>query len=80
MTVQEMEVKKVKLISMITSLYDDNLIQQLEKILLAAEKDWWNIIDDKERKAIQEGLLDYKKGNLVENDVVLNGARRIIQG
>jgi hypothetical protein len=80
MTVQEMEVKKVKLISMITSLYDDNLIQQLEKILLAAEKDWWNIIDDKERKAIQEGMLDYKNGNLVDNDVVLNGARRIIQG
>lgn len=80
MTVQEMEVKKVKIISMITSLYDDDLIQQLEKILLTAEKDWWNIIDDKERKAIQEGMLDYQKGNLVDNDVVLNGAKNIIQG
>ena len=80
MTVQEMEVKKVKLIGMITSLYDDELIQALEKILVSTEKDWWNAIDDREKKAIQEGMADYKKGKLVANKEVLEGARKLIQG
>ena len=80
MTVQEMEVKKVKLIAIIAKLYDDELIQTLEKILASAEKDWWSAIDDKERKAIQEGMADYKKGRLVVNEEVLEGARKFIQG
>ncbi|MCB1190265.1 MAG: hypothetical protein KDK90_07520 [Leptospiraceae bacterium] len=80
MTIQEMEVKKAKLISMITLLYDDKLILELEKVLQSSQIDWWNIIDEKEKKAIQRGMLDYEQGKLVDNEDVLKGAKKIIQG
>lgn len=80
MTVQEMEIKKVKIISIIASLYDEELLRTLENVLISVQKDWWNVIDDKERKAIQEGMADYKKGKLVANDEVLEGAKKLIRG
>jgi len=71
MTVEEMETKKIKLISMITLLYDSKVIEELEKVLLSKKTDWWSQIDKKEKNAIYEGLQDYKNGKLLSNSEVM---------
>ena len=68
MTIQEMEVKKVKLISQIINLYEDDLLNQIElmisQILVPPPTTEW------EKKEIDIGLEDLKKGNLVSHEEV----------
>jgi hypothetical protein len=79
MNIQELEARKVKLISSISLLYDENVLQELEHIMHSSESDWWDSIDDNERVVVRAGLEDYKKNNLIDNDTVRLGAEKIIQ-
>ena len=78
MNIQELEARKVKLISSISLLYDENVLQELEHIMHSSESDWWDSIDDNEREVVKAGLEDYKKNNLIDNDTVRIGAEKII--
>jgi hypothetical protein len=78
MNIQELEARKVKLISSISLLYDENVLQELEHIMHSSESDWWDSIDDNEREVVRAGLEDYKKNNLIDNDTVRLGAEKII--
>jgi hypothetical protein len=78
MNIQELEARKVKLISSISLLYDENVLQELEHIMHSSESDWWDSIDDNEREVVRAGLEDYKKNNLIDNDTVRIGAEKII--
>ncbi len=68
----EIEQKKVQLISLITQLYDIDIIEDIEALLLNKKKDWWNIISDAEKQAIDKGLEDVQQGRLVTNEQVIN--------
>jgi hypothetical protein len=78
MNIQELEARKVKLISSISLLYDENVLQELEHIMHSSESDWWDSIDNYEREVVKAGLEDYKKNNLIDNDTVRIGAEKII--
>jgi len=78
MNIQELEARKVKLISSISLLYDENVLQELEHIMHSSESDWWDSINDNEREVVRAGLEDYKKNNLIDNDTVRLGAEKII--
>jgi len=78
MNIQELEARKVKLISSISLLYDENVLKELEHIMHSSESDWWDSIDDNEREVVRAGLDDYKKNNLIDNDTVRLGAEKII--
>jgi len=78
MNIQELEARKVKLISSISLLYDENVLQELEHIMQSSESDWWDSIDNYEREVVKAGLEDYKKNNLIDNDTVRIGAEKII--
>ncbi len=68
MTIQEMEVKKVKLISQIVNLYEDDLLNQIElmisQILAPIPISEWA------KKEIDKGLEDIKNGNLISHEEV----------
>ncbi|MBP7280832.1 MAG: hypothetical protein KBA66_04615 [Leptospiraceae bacterium] len=68
MTIQEMEVKKVKLISQIVNLYEDDLLNQIElmisQILAPIPISEW------EKKELDKGLEDIKNGNLISHEEV----------
>jgi hypothetical protein len=78
MNIQELEARKVKLISSISLLYDENILQELEHIMHSSESDWWDSIDDYEREVVRAGFEDFKKNNLIDNDTVRIGAEKII--
>lgn len=64
------ESKKIQLIQMIAQVYNNELLLEIENILLSSKTDWWNSIGASEKKAIQEGLDDYKNGRLLSNEAV----------
>jgi hypothetical protein len=68
----EIEQKKVQLISLITQIYDIDIIEDIEALLLNKKKDWWNMISDAEKQAIDKGLEDVQQGRLVTNEQVIN--------
>ncbi len=65
------ERKKIQLITLITQLYDLELIESIENILMDSKKDWWNLISKDEQQAIDVGLEDVKKGNLISHEDML---------
>jgi len=61
------ESKKIQLIQMISQVYNSELLREIENVILSSKSDWWNIISNSEKKAIEEGLEDYKKGKLLSH-------------
>jgi methionine synthase II (cobalamin-independent) len=66
----DIETKKIQLIQMISPVYNSEILHEIETILLSSKMDWWNIISNSEKKAIEEGLEDYKNGKLLSNEEV----------
>ncbi len=64
------EQRKIKLITMITQLYDLDLLESIEKLLIK-KKDWWQSISEAEQQAIDIGLEDIKNGNLISHQEVM---------
>ena len=65
------EQRKMQLISMITQLYDLDLLDAIENLLLGSKKDWWQTISDAEKRAIDVGLEDIKKGRIMSHEQVM---------
>ena len=66
-----LEQRKIQLITMITQLYDLDLLNAIENLLITSKKDWWQTIRDAEKKAIDIGLDDIKNDRLVSNEQVM---------
>ena len=66
------ESKKIQLIQMISQVYNSELLREIENVILSSKSDWWNIISNSEKKAIEEGLEDYKKGKLLSHGEVMS--------
>ena len=64
------ELKKVQLISMMTRLYDIDLLEKIENILLADKNDWCYLLSNDEKTAIDAGLDDVKNGRLISHEKV----------
>ena len=64
------EQRKIQLIGMIAQLYDVEVVDAIEELLLNSQKDWWENISEQERAAIDVGLADVKNGQLLSNEQV----------
>ena len=65
------EQRKIQLITMITQLYDLDLLDAIEDLLLKSKKDWWQTISEAERQAIDIGLEDIKHGRIISHEQVM---------
>jgi len=75
----EINTKKVEIIAFISRLEKVELLLQIEDLIKSsAPPDWWNLISDKEKEKIEEGLLDIKEGRTVPHDVVMKKAQEKI--
>lgn len=65
------EQKKIQLITIITQLYDLDLLDAIENLLINSKKDWWQTISDAEKRAIDIGLEDIKHGRVISHGQVM---------
>lgn len=65
------EQKKIQLITIITQLYDLDLLDAIENLLINSKKDWWQTISDAEKRAIDIGLEDIKHGRVMSHEQVM---------
>lgn len=66
------EKRKIKLISIISRLYDSSTLEEIENILIRKNSDWWDEISEYEKEAIKDGLKDIEDGKLISHDQVMN--------
>jgi hypothetical protein len=69
--IDTIENKKIQLISIITQVYNIDILDAIEHLLINSETDWWNSIGKPVQNAIDEGLKDIKKGNLLSHNEVI---------
>lgn len=73
------EKRKIKLISIISQLYDTNTLEEIENILMNNDTNWWNKISESEKQAIEAGLQDAEEGKLISHEqVIKNISERFI--
>ncbi|MDP2888300.1 MAG: hypothetical protein Q8P34_04935 [Bacteroidota bacterium] len=56
-----LETRKLNLINWISSIQEDTILDKVEKIQ-QEKTDWWDVISDKDKKAIDEGIAQLDKG------------------
>jgi hypothetical protein len=62
------ETKKIQLISIIAQVYNLDLLEEIEQLILNTNTDWWTTISQTEQKAIDEGLDDIKAGRVITHN------------
>jgi hypothetical protein len=65
------ETKKIQLISIITQVYNIDILVAIENLLINSKTDWWSLISKSEQIAIDEGLMDIKNGNVLTHQEVI---------
>ena len=56
--------KKLELIQWLSTVEDLNVIEKIQDLRNQENKDWWNIISEAEKTAIEQGLKDADEGKL----------------
>jgi len=67
------ETRKLNIINKITSLNDDVILTEIEKILRTS--DWWDELPQEAQDAIDEGIEQVEKGKTIPHEDVLREAR-----
>ena len=62
--------KKLDIISWITSLKDENVLNRIE-LLRKGEDDWWDTIGEDEKAEILEGLSQLDRGESIAHEQVM---------
>jgi len=65
------ETKKIQLISIIAQVYNFDILDEIEQLLLNTKIDWWTSISKAEQDAIDEGLQDIKTGKVLSHKRVI---------
>lgn len=70
--IMNIQSKKLELVQLILNTVKPAILEKVEK-LLKNEKpaDWWNQISEAERKAIEKGISEADKGELIPHEEVL---------
>lgn len=63
------EARKLNLINWISSIQDDILIEKLEKIQQEKD-DWWDLISENDKMAINEGIDQLDRGEYLTHEKV----------
>lgn len=56
-----LEARKLNLINWISSIQEDNILDKVEKIQ-QEKNDWWDVISDNDKNAINEGIEQLDRG------------------
>ena len=56
--------KKLELIQWLSTVEDLKVIEKIQDLRTQENKDWWNIISEAEKSAIEQGLKDADEGKL----------------
>ncbi len=64
-----LESRKINLINWISSIQEENILAQMEKIQ-KENNDWWDIISEEDKKAINDGLNQLDRGEYVTRSQV----------
>jgi hypothetical protein len=64
-----LESRKINLINWISSIQEENILTRMENIQKENE-DWWDIISEEDKKAINEGLNQLDKGEYITRSQV----------
>jgi len=56
------------LISIIAQVYNLDLLEKIEHLILNTKTDWWTTINKSEQRAIDEGLDDINAGRLISHN------------
>ncbi|MBT3422401.1 MAG: hypothetical protein HOD63_12935 [Bacteroidetes bacterium] len=68
--------KKLELVQLILNTEKPAILKKVEEILKREKaSDWWDNISEKERDAIEQGVAEADKGNLIQHEHVMNEAR-----
>ena len=68
---QEMNTKKVEIISFITHLEKIELLLEIESLIKSSVPDWWNLMTKIEKEKIEDGLLDFEEGRISTHENVM---------
>ncbi len=63
------ETKKIQLISILAQVYNFEVLEKIENLLLNTS-DWWTSVSKAEKDAIDEGLNDIKAGRIISHQQV----------
>jgi len=66
-----LDARKLNIISWVSSLQDEAVLSQLEK-LQSQKEDWWNLIGSEEKAEIEEGLAQADRGETKTTEEVLS--------
>jgi hypothetical protein len=56
--------KKLELIQWLSTIEDSGIIEKIMDLRKKESKDWWNLISENEKDAIDQGLKDANSGKL----------------
>ena len=59
-----LQIKKLELIQWLSTIEDSSVLNKIIEIKLQESKDWWNLVSDTEKKAIDNGIEDADNGKL----------------
>lgn len=70
-----LETRKLNIISWISRLEDETIIDRIEKLQSYGE-DWWEMIDENEKAHINNGILQADNGEVKTSEEVLSKYRK----
>ncbi len=59
-----LQIKKLELIQWLSTIEDSSVLNKIIEIKLQESKDWWDLVSDTEKKAIDNGIEDADNGKL----------------
>ena len=66
-----LETRKINIINWISSLQEEDILTKMEE-LQKGKNDWWNSVNDEDKKAINEGLKQLDKGEFLTRSQMRN--------
>lgn len=74
---------KLTIYQLLASTQDSKLLNSVYKLLKSQKKkrdtDWWLTISDKEKAAIEVGIAQAERGELIPHEEVVKKSRRLIE-
>jgi len=70
-----LETRKLNIISWVSRLEDESIIERIEK-LRSYGGDWWEMIDENEKSNIEKGILQAENGEVKTTEEVLSKYRK----
>lgn len=67
---------KLELVQNILNTEEEGVLEQIKLILDSTKGDWWEVLSEKEKAAIEEGIAQLDKGEGVGHDEVMKLVRK----